>query len=70
MAVPTIYYRLIYYWKELTAADQQKIAASFKDFRLMVSGSAALPISTHEGWTKISGHTRTIRNDRNGYGHK
>jgi malonyl-CoA/methylmalonyl-CoA synthetase len=57
MAVPTIYYRLIHYWKELTAADQQKITASFKDFRLMVSGSAALPISTLEEWEKISGHT-------------
>ncbi len=57
MAVPTIYYRLIHYWKELTAADQQKITASFKDFRLMVSGSAALPISTLDEWEKISGHT-------------
>jgi malonyl-CoA/methylmalonyl-CoA synthetase len=57
MAVPTIYYRLIHYWKELTATDQQKIAASFKNFRLMVSGSAALPISTLDEWEKISGHT-------------
>ena len=57
MAVPTIYYRLIHYCKELTAADQQKITASFKDFRLMVSGSAALPISTLDEWEKISGHT-------------
>ena len=57
MAVPTIYYRLIHYWKELTAADQQKITASFKDFRLMVSGSAALPISTLDEWEKISGYT-------------
>jgi malonyl-CoA/methylmalonyl-CoA synthetase len=57
MAVPTIYYQLIHYWKELAAADQQKTAASFKNFRLMVSGSAALPISTLEEWEKISGHT-------------
>ena len=57
MAVPTIYYQLIYYWKGLIPADQQKIAISFKNFRLMVSGSAALPISTLEEWENISGHT-------------
>tara|TARA_B110000027_G_scaffold133361_1_gene161640 strand:- start:508 stop:2007 length:1500 start_codon:yes stop_codon:yes gene_type:complete len=57
MAVPTIYYQLIHYWKELSLADQKKIVLPFKSFRLMVSGSAALPISTLEEWEKISGHT-------------
>ena len=33
------------------------MAPAFKSFRLMVSGSAALPISTLEKWEKISGHT-------------
>lgn len=57
MAVPTIYFKLIAYWKELPVDQQQKISASLKDFRLMVSGSAALPISVLAAWKEISGHT-------------
>ena len=57
MAVPTIYYQLIHYWEKLSLADQKKMDRAFKSFRLMVSGSAALPISTLEKWEKISGHT-------------
>ena len=57
MAVPTIYYKLMSHWKELPEAEQQTISAALKDFRLMVSGSAALPISTLEQWRHISGHT-------------
>lgn len=57
MAVPTIYFKLIAYYQELPKADQEKISSALKDFRLMVSGSAALPISVLEQWKKISGHT-------------
>ncbi len=57
MAVPTIYYRLINYWEGLEQAEQQLIYEKLKAFRLMVSGSAALPISTLEKWRTISGHT-------------
>lgn len=57
MAVPTIYYKLIGYWNGLPEEEQQQISAAFKDFRLMVSGSAALPVSTLEKWREISGHT-------------
>ena len=57
MAVPTIYYKLINYWNELPDLKQQKISAALEGFRLMVSGSAALPISTLEKWKIISGHT-------------
>jgi len=57
MAVPTIYYKLIACWKELSAEQQQRISRSLNDFRLMVSGSAALPISVLEEWKNISGHT-------------
>ncbi len=57
MAVPTIYYKLMNYWKALPEQAQQEISAALKDFRLMVSGSAALPISTLEQWRTISGHT-------------
>ncbi|MFT7033982.1 MAG: malonyl-CoA/methylmalonyl-CoA synthetase [Cyclobacteriaceae bacterium] len=56
MAVPTIYYKLISRWNELPVENQQKISNSLKNFRLMVSGSAALPISVMENWKSISGH--------------
>ena len=57
MAVPTIYYKLIAYWKRLPLDDQEKISESLKNFRLMVSGSAALPVSVLKKWKEISGHT-------------
>ncbi len=56
MAVPTIYYKLIKYWNETSAAEQKDISTVLQSFRLMVSGSAALPISTLEKWKTISGH--------------
>ncbi|GAA4469057.1 acyl-CoA synthetase [Nibrella saemangeumensis] len=57
MAVPTIYFKLIAYWEGLTADEQQRISATLSRFRLMVSGSAALPASVMERWKAISGHT-------------
>jgi len=57
MAVPTIYYKLINYWEGLPATEQKEISDALQRFRLMVSGSAALPISTLEKWRGISGHT-------------
>ena len=56
MAVPTIYFKLIAYWESLAATDQMEISIVMKRFRLMVSGSAALPVSVMEKWEKISGH--------------
>jgi len=56
MAVPTIYFKLITYWESLSAAEQQSMNGILSKFRLMVSGSAALPVSTMEKWEKISGH--------------
>jgi len=56
MAVPTIYYKLIAYWDTLSTFKQQEIKNSLNSFRLMVSGSAALPITVMENWNKISGH--------------
>ena len=57
MAVPTIYHRLI---AHLDQASDQAISA-FRDgvgrLRLMVSGSAALPIPVLERWRELSGHT-------------
>lgn len=57
MAVPTIYYKLIAYWEDLDEIEQGKISRALASFRLMVSGSAALPISVLEKWRSISGHT-------------
>lgn len=56
MAVPTIYYKLIAHWEKLNEGEQQKISAQLKKFRLMVSGSAALPVSVMEKWKSISNH--------------
>ena len=56
MAVPTIYYKLINYWKKQPENEQLMISKALNKFRLMISGSAALPISTLEEWKKISGH--------------
>lgn len=56
MAVPTIYYQLINYYDTLEPAKRQLISTHLKKFRLMVSGSAALPVSVMERWEAISGH--------------
>lgn len=57
MAVPTIYFKLIAHWNGLPTTEQEDISHALKDFRLMVSGSAALPISVLETWRHISGQT-------------
>jgi len=56
MAVPTIYYKLIAYWEKLNPDEQQRISQQLNGFRLMVSGSAALPVSVMEKWKTISNH--------------
>ena len=57
MAVPTIYHRLIGAWEESTPTEQSAMSAGCESLRLMVSGSAALPVPTLERWMEISGHT-------------
>jgi malonyl-CoA/methylmalonyl-CoA synthetase len=60
MAVPTIYVRLIAAWEQLAQANpahQAELTQACAGLRLMVSGSAALPVSTLERWREISGHT-------------
>lgn len=57
MAVPTIYYKLINRYNELPKTRQEEISKALGRFRFMVSGSAALPVSTLEQWRNISGHT-------------
>ncbi len=57
MAVPTIYARLIAAWDAAPPEQQAQMSAACRKLRLMVSGSAALPVSVLEKWRSISGHT-------------
>lgn len=57
MAVPTIYFKLIAYWETLSEADADRVSRAMRAFRLMVSGSAALPVPVMERWKAISGHS-------------
>jgi malonyl-CoA/methylmalonyl-CoA synthetase len=56
-AVPTIYHRLIAAWDAAPPDTQRAWSAGVGTLRLMMSGSAALPIQTLERWREISGHT-------------
>jgi malonyl-CoA/methylmalonyl-CoA synthetase len=57
MAVPTVYGRLIAAWEAADVPRRERLSAACRRLRLMVSGSAALPVSTLERWRTISGHT-------------
>ena len=57
MAVPTIYAKLITAWDAASPARRAELTQSCARLRLMVSGSAALPVSTLQRWKEISGHT-------------
>ena len=56
MAVPTIYNKLISFHKSQSKAKQIAFHKACKNMRLMISGSAALPVSTLKIWETISGH--------------
>jgi malonyl-CoA/methylmalonyl-CoA synthetase len=57
MAVPTVYGRLIAAWEAQPDADRLSRSQACRGLRLMVSGSAALPVQTLQRWREISGHT-------------
>ena len=57
MAVPTIYVKLIAAWEEASPERRKDLSRSCARLRLMVSGSAALPVSTLRQWEAIGGHT-------------
>jgi len=57
MAVPTIYNRLITAWEAAAPERRQALGEGAKRLRLMVSGSAALPVRMLERWRTITGHT-------------
>lgn len=56
MAVPTVYRRLIDAWNAADPATREAWSEGARACRLMVSGSAALPVPTLEGWEEITGH--------------
>jgi malonyl-CoA/methylmalonyl-CoA synthetase len=57
MAVPTVYRRLVAAYDGAPPERRERMAEGCRGMRLMVSGSAALPIATLERWREISGHT-------------
>jgi malonyl-CoA/methylmalonyl-CoA synthetase len=57
MAVPTIYAKLIAAWDAASPERRKALSNASSRLRLMVSGSAALPVSTLQRWKEISGHT-------------
>jgi malonyl-CoA/methylmalonyl-CoA synthetase len=56
-AVPTIYNRLIASWNGAPPEEQRRRSAGAARLRLMMSGSAALPVTTLARWREITGHT-------------
>jgi malonyl-CoA/methylmalonyl-CoA synthetase len=57
MAVPTIYHRLIAQLDQISDEERARFKAGANSLRLMVSGSAALPIPVLERWRELSGQT-------------
>jgi malonyl-CoA/methylmalonyl-CoA synthetase len=57
MAVPTVYVKLIGAWETASPERRAWLSQGCARLRLMVSGSAALPVSTLKRWKEISGHT-------------
>jgi malonyl-CoA/methylmalonyl-CoA synthetase len=58
MAVPTIYATMLEAMPNVDENVLEKGRAGAKDLRLMVSGSAALPISVLQKWEKVRPSTR------------
>ena len=57
MAVPTVYGRLIRAWEAAPSKVRRRWSRGARRARLMVSGSAALPVPTFKRWREITGHT-------------
>jgi malonyl-CoA/methylmalonyl-CoA synthetase len=55
MAVPTIYFKLIAEFDSYSENKKKGLTDCMGHFRLMVSGSAALPASVMERWQEVSG---------------
>ena len=57
MAVPTVYTKLINAWDKASPEQRAAWSQGCARLRLMISGSAALPVQTLQRWKEISGHT-------------
>ncbi len=57
MSVPTIYSKLAQHWDQQPPAVQKKWSEQAARLRLMVSGSAALPLPLFEKWKTITTHS-------------
>jgi malonyl-CoA/methylmalonyl-CoA synthetase len=57
MAVPTVYHRLIAHLEGMSDEERDQFRDGAAALRLMVSGSAALPVPVLERWRELSGHT-------------
>ncbi len=57
MGVPTMYARLIAHWRGLGEKERETLAKGCSKLRLMVSGSAALPVEVFREWKGITEHT-------------
>ena len=55
MAVPTVYRRLIQAWDRADSESRRAWSEGARACRLMVSGSAALPVPVLERWQEITG---------------
>jgi len=55
MAVPTIYARLLATWADADEAARAHWSTGAERLRLMVSGSAALPVTVLDEWRRITG---------------
>jgi malonyl-CoA/methylmalonyl-CoA synthetase len=56
MGVPTMYDRLAAHWDAAATQDRERLTDACRALRLMVSGSAALPVRMLERWRALSGH--------------
>lgn len=56
-AVPTIYHRLLAEWKDSPDDVRLTYSKGISRLRLMMSGSAALPVQMLEHWRQTTGHT-------------
>ena len=56
MAVPTIYAKLLRAWDAAEDATRRRWSRGVRALRLVVSGSAALPVRAFERWEEITGH--------------
>jgi malonyl-CoA/methylmalonyl-CoA synthetase len=56
MAVPTIYARLVSTWDAADEPTRQRWSRGAAGLRLMVSGSAALPVTVLDRWQDLTGH--------------